>query len=327
MIAAGIAILAYAATAVSDPLASEDGNKWIYGPEIWRLPPVNPPPTNSNSPFVQPQMTAIPPSPAFTVPPAEMIAPPKPVEKPPVTNSPISLSGVLSNGVQLPAKPEPVKLWDGSFNLGLDGSEGNSEAFNFRCAAALNRKTSMHALTTSFDYLRSTANTVATAHSASLVARSEWLLSNASRWSWFINETVDYDEFNSYRLQDATAIGLGYRIVKSEITTLIGRFGVGFSHDYGGPEDGVVTPEAVFGLQLEHRIGKRQKFLGAVDYAPGIEDYRHYRIRAQAAWELLLDQDKNLSMRMGVIERYNSVADEDSRPNDVNYAMMLMWKF
>ena len=52
--------------------------------------------------------------------------------KPPVVNAPASLSGILSDGEQIEIKPDADKLWDGSFNLGLDGSEGNTEAFNFR---------------------------------------------------------------------------------------------------------------------------------------------------------------------------------------------------
>ena len=41
---------------------------------------------------------------------------------------------------------------------------------------------------------------------------------------------------------------------------------------------------------------------------------------------MTLDQEKNLSLRMGVLELYNSIPD-GARPNDLDYAMMLMWKF
>ncbi len=309
----------------SDPTLSNDPNKWLYGPELWRLPPVGVVPTAS--PFVQPTREPMAAPEVLTVPPAEAVVAPKPQEKPPVANAPMSLSGVLSNGEQLAIKPPVTKLWDGNINLGLDGSEGNAVSMNIHVAASLNRRTSLHALTTTVDYNKSTAKTVETVHNLMFAGRSEWLFRESSRWSWFVHETVDYDAFESYSVQDASDVGLGYRLIKNEYATLIGRLGVGFSHEYGGPEDGVYTPEGVFGLQFERQVGKRQKFLGSVEYAPGIGDILHYRIRTQAAWELLLDQDKNLSMRVGVLERYDSVPDEESRPNDLNYAMMLMWKF
>ena len=58
-------------------------------------------------------------------------------------------------------------------------------------------------------------------------------------------------------------------------------------------------PELVFGVQFEHQLSKRQKIVGLVEYAPAVADFDRYRIRSQAAWELLLDEQKNLSLRIG----------------------------
>jgi hypothetical protein len=125
---------------------------------------------------------------------------------------------------------------------------------------------------------------------------------------------------------DATDLGFGYRLIKSETTTLIGRFGGGFSHTYGGPDNGRVVPEAVFGLNLERKISKRQKFFGSMEYAPDVTQYTRYRVRTQAAWEILIDEGMNLSMRMGVLERYNSMPTT-TKQNDLDYALTLLWKF
>ena len=127
-------------------------------------------------------------------------------------------------------------------------------------------------------------------------------------------------------MQDATDLGLGYRLIKNDMTTLIGRFGGGFSHEYGGPNDGRYVPEAVFGMNLEYKLSKRQKFLGSVEYAPDVTFFERYRVRVQAAYDILLDEEMNLSMRMGVLERYNSLPGS-GRPNDLDYALMLLWKF
>ncbi len=102
------------------------------------------------------------------------------------------------------------------------------------------------------------------------------------------HETVEYDEFQPFDVRDTSDVGIGYRLIKTDLTTLIGRFGGGFSHEYGGPENGEYIPEAVFGLQLERQISKRQKILGVVEYAPDVGDFLRYRIRTQAALEVLL---------------------------------------
>jgi putative salt-induced outer membrane protein YdiY len=292
----------------------------LYAPEIWRLPPVGDP-----SPFAQPPPEIIPTPPVLAMPPAETITPPKPEDKPPTVNAPASLSGILSDGERIEVKPAVVKIWDGSFNLGLDGSEGNTVATNFRFGVNAVRKTELSVLTSNLDYKKQTANNQPTADRLYFEGRCERLIPQ-TRWSLFVHETVEYDRSQPYDVRDTSDAGVGYRLIKTDLTTMIGRLGGGFSHEYGGPENGQYIPEAVFGLQLECQLTKRQKILGAVEYAPDVGDFLRYRIRTQAALEVSLDQERNLSLRLGVLERYNSVPNGALR-NDLDYAMMLMWKF
>jgi putative salt-induced outer membrane protein YdiY len=261
------------------------------------------------------------------VPPAETIPPWEQPIKPPVANGPVSLSGLLSDGERMDIKPDAdkVKIWDGSFNLGLDGSEGNTEAFNFRFAVNAVRKTELSILTANLDYKKQTSQTQTTADRLYFDGRCERLIA-PTRWSVFVHETIEYDRSQPFNVRDTSDAGVGYRLIKTDVTTLIGRFGGGFSHEYGGPQNGEYIPEAVFGMQLECQVSKRQKLLAAVEYAPDVGDFDRYRIRTQAAWELLLDQERNLGLRMGVLERYNSLPN-GARPNDLDYALMLMWKF
>jgi putative salt-induced outer membrane protein YdiY len=292
----------------------------LYAPEIWRLPPVG-----EASPFAQPPPEIIPTSPVLMLPPAEQIPPSKPEDKPPAVNAPASLSGVLSDGERIEVKPDAAKLWDGSFNLGLDGSEGNTEAFNFRFGVNAVRKSEFSVLTANLDYKKQTSNTETTADRLYFESRLERLIAQ-SRWSLFVHETIEYDRSQPFDVRDTSDAGVGYRLIKTDLTTLIGRFGGGFSHEYGGPENGQYIPEAVFGLQLDCQLSKRQKILGAVEYAPDVGDFLRYRIRTQAALEMSIDQEKNLALRLGVLERYNSYPGR-ALPNDLDYAMMLMWKF
>jgi putative salt-induced outer membrane protein YdiY len=291
----------------------------LYAPEIWRLPPVG-----NASPFAQPPPETIPTPPVLALPPAETI-PPRPDDKPPVSNAPASLSNILSDGERFEVKPDADKLWDGSFNLGLDGSEGNTVASNFQFSVNVTRKTEYSILTANLDYKKQTSNDQTTADRLYFESRLERLIAQ-SRWSLFVHETIEYDRSQPFNVRDTSDVGVGYRMIKSELTTLIGRLGGGFSHEYGGPEDGEYIPEAVFGLQLECQLSKKQKILGAVEYAPDVSDFLRYRIRTQAALEMSIDQEKNLALRLGVLERYNSYPDGALR-NDLDYAMMLMWKF
>ncbi len=283
------------------------------------------PPVDEAAPFAQPPPDGISAPSALTIPPAESIPAPKPDDKPPAANAPASLSGILSDGERIEIKPDAEKLWDGSFNLGLDGSEGNTEAFNFRFGVNAVRKSEFSVLTANLDYKKQTSDGQTTADRLYFEGRCERLITQ-TRWSLFVHETIEYDRSQPFNVRDTSDAGVGYRLIKTDLTTLIGRLGGGFSHEYGGPEDGEYFPEAVFGLQLECQLSKRQKILGAVEYAPDVGDFLRYRIRTQAALEVSLDQEKNLALRLGVLERYNSIPD-GALPNDLDYAMMLMWKF
>jgi putative salt-induced outer membrane protein YdiY len=298
-----------------------DPNKGLYVPEIWRLPPVG----DNASLFAQPPAEVIPTPAVLAIPPADTITMPEIELRPPICNAPVSLSGILSDGQRIESKPDPDKLWDGSFNLGLDGSEGNTEAFNFRIALNATRKTEFSIITANLDYKKQTSFTQPTADRLYFDGRAERLITQ-TRWSLFFHETIEYDRSQPFDVRDTSDAGVGYRLVKTDLTTLIGRFGGGFSHVYGGPENGEYTPEAVFGLQVECQLNKRQKLLGIVEYAPDVADFLRYRIRTQAALEITLNEKGNLGLRMGILERYNSVPN-GARPNDLDYALMLMWKF
>lgn len=307
---------------IPKPVSDDQLDKSLFGKEIWRLPPVSTGSTASGIPAGTPA--------ALAMPPAEMI-PPAPPAATPASNVPFSLSGKLSGNlsddqpIEVKPRAAPEKLWDGSFNLGLDGTEGNNETLNIHFGFHAKRKTEDSILSLDLDYNKQSAQTLSTANRLFFEGRGELLVADTPR-SWFVHETVEYDQFQSFDVRDTSDAGIGYRLIKNDGTTLIGRLGAGFSHEYGGPDNGMYVPEIVFGMQLEHQISKRQKILGLVEYAPDIGDFQRYRIRSQAALEILLDDEKNLSLRLGVLEIYSSMPN-GALPNDLDYALMLMWKF
>jgi putative salt-induced outer membrane protein YdiY len=224
-----------------------------------------------------------------------------------------------------PAEIKLEKLWSGNFDLGLDGENGSADTFNLRFGFRANRKTEQTVLSLAVDYLKQTASGADTADRLFAEGRYEWLFHD-SRWSIFVHETCEYNEFEDYRVCDTADAGFGYRLIKNDDTTLIGRFGGGYSHYYGGEYDGEYYPESVFGMSLEQRLGKRQKFVATVEYAADVTNYARFRVRTQAAVEFLLAEETHLSLKIGVLDYYNSLQHE-TPGNDIDYAVMIMWKF
>ncbi len=117
---------------------------------------------------------------------------------------------------------------------------------------------------------------------------------------------------------------MGYAFIKRDTRQLAGRFGSGASREFGGGDETWV-PEAVFGTDYEHKLSKRQKLSANVDYFPAWEDFTDYRIVSKASWELSLDEETHLSLKIGMIDRYDSTPF-GLDPNDVDYFVTLMWK-
>lgn len=218
----------------------------------------------------------------------------------------------------------PPKLWEGSFELGLAGSAGNTDKLNFRFGFDAKRKTESNVLSLDMDYHRDNTEGEQTAHRALADWRWEWLFCD-SPWTWFVHGTTDYDEFQAFDVRVALDTGLGYQFIDTERTTLLGRFGAGASREIGGPEDDWV-PELVFGSEFTHQLTERQKVSASMEYTPDVTAFEDFRVRSKASWEVLLDADSNLSLKLTVLDRYDSTP-HGVEPNDIDYTMTLLWSF
>lgn len=55
-------------------------------------------------------------------------------------------------------------------------------------------------------------------------------------------------------------------------------------------------------------------------------DFANYRLNSKAAWEVLLGEEMHLSMKVGVLDRYDSYSN-GKEPNDLDYFVTLLWSF
>lgn len=216
------------------------------------------------------------------------------------------------------------KAWNGSFDLGANGSEGNSQSFNLRAGLNMKREAPWSITTLTMNYVNTSANSVDTADRLFVDSRYEWLFAD-SPWSIYVHETTDYDEFRAFDVRVTADTGVGYQFWKTAISRFKGRVGPGVSREIGGPNDEWI-PEMVFGAIYERQISKYQKFNITIDYFPEISDFTNYRVNAQVNWEVVLDEINNLSMKIGVVDRYDST-DEGKKPNDIDYKTVLVWSF
>lgn len=240
-------------------------------------------------------------------------------------------SGVMENGPVI-GNPPPINSgwgtglftgWSGGFEVGLNGAEGNSVAQSLQMGFDLDRETARTQWSTDLVYAKTESNDVQTQHNALFNTNLDWKFNNP-RWTWFTKLGLEYDEFKDFDIRLFMNTGLGYYFIKNDITELKGRFGAGASREFGGLDEDWI-PEAVYGADFEHQLTARQKIGAVFDYYPSWEDFGNYRMITDAYWELLLDAESNMNLRVSILDRYDSTPNGAER-NDLNYALLLLWK-
>lgn len=285
------------------------------------------------APTVLGQFELLPPATQYDVPPAQAVPVPADGGFVPQVGQPITPDAIPVVPDAVPSEP-PIgpawynpagwigPYWDGSVELGLSGSEGNTNTNSLRTGFDLTRETPRTQWETDLVYAKNESNDVETQHNA--LFRSNWDYKLAHpRWTAYSKLGLEYDEFRAFDLRLSLNGGLGYYFIKRPITELRGRFGAGASREIGGADDDW-KPEADLGIDFEHKISDRQNLKFTTDYFPTWEDFSDYRLVTDASWELVLDAASNLSLKVSVIDRYDSTPD-GAKHNDVDYAVLLLW--
>lgn len=214
--------------------------------------------------------------------------------------------------------------WEGSVELGLSGTEGNSETFNVRFGLKAKHKTEHLVRTLEVTSIQKTAAGATTANTALIDGRIEWPMP-ASRWNYYIHGLAEYDQFKAFDYRLSADTGLGYEFIQTEWTMLTGRAGLSASREIGGPDD-ETNPEVAFGGEFKHKFNEMHSISGKVDYYPNVTDFSDFRLNSQAGWEIALSKAWGLSLKLSVIDRYDSTP-QGARPNDLDYSTLMIWVF
>ncbi len=212
--------------------------------------------------------------------------------------------------------------WSASYELGLNGAQGNANNFNLSTALNLTRTLDSRITTVNLNYAQATNENVLIRDFALLRTRNEYLLGD-SPWSIFTEGLLEYDKFQAFDFRLTLASGVGYRWIENETTTLKTRTGLGTSREFGGSND-EWKPELVLGLDFKHRLTEKQSLYLTNDFYPNWTDFSDFRMITDAGWQLLIDETTRTSLKVGVINRHDSTPG-GQEANDLNYSILLMW--
>ncbi|HMN41552.1 MAG TPA: DUF481 domain-containing protein [Phycisphaerales bacterium] len=243
--------------------------------------------------------------------------PPAPVAPPPPPPPPAA--------PEVKADPESfLDGWDKSIELGINGSDGNSQSLSLRGAFNAKRDTSKTATTAGVSYVYGTQDGDKNLEHGEVNLRNDWKI--GSPWRIYAIGKAEYDTFQDWTWRTSLFGGFGYEFINSDKTLLLGRIGAGVTKEFGSSKQRI-EPELNLGLDWEHKFDERQKIFATIDYYPSLHRFTDYRANAKAGYEVVVDPVNKLSLKLGLEDRYNSNPGQDKKKNDLLYFATIVYNF
>lgn len=228
-----------------------------------------------------------------------------------------------------PALEAPKSFWDGwqtTASIGLNGSTGNTERFNFRAGLNTERLTDHMESRGSLVYSLGIDESETTENKFQALARNDWLIP-ASPWRYFARASAEFDDFQEWDWLLTANGGIGYEFINDEEFLLIGRTGLGVSQKVGGEVSGErFRVEWLVGGDFVWTISDTQNLFVTADYFQALNEWPQYRITSRGGWEIIVDPDLGMSLQLGYDFRYDSDPG-DAKRGDLDYFAMLAWTF
>jgi len=213
--------------------------------------------------------------------------------------------------------------WDGSAGVGINGSSGNNERFNFRANVRLERESEHLDSAIRFFYTYANEEGEVTEQAARVFYGNTWNF-DGSPWSAFNEYVYEYDEFQNWQHRVQIRGGAGYDFVDNEKHKLTGRAGLSATKNLRGDEL-AWRPEALLGVRYDWDISEKQDFSAGSDVFLDLSDAGEARVESFAEWSIVLDEETNLNLVTGVLHRYDTQPGGDSKRSDLDYYAVLAW--
>jgi len=213
--------------------------------------------------------------------------------------------------------------WTGGLEFGLAGAEGNTRILKLRTGFDVQYDTADDFMTASLLYILTRVSDGTVEQKGFALVRNELPIDET--WAWYVQGQLEYDEFRNIDFRSAGHNGISMMVFRTGNSLMKVRAGAGAAYETGKPVNDWV-PEGQAGGDIEYSLSARSKFCVSADYYPDLQHLSHYRVRARAWIDLLIDPDLNAYLRLGVYDRYDSNPLGSLR-NDLDYYMSLLIRF
>ena len=244
----------------------------------------------------------------------------------------IAACAVMASGLacaQATVKPDGV--WRGALGAGLSFTDGNSRSTAFNLNAEAVRQTAN-------DKVRLYGTGVYSKNSGKETAN---LFRAGGRYDYDLTPRVfgfggldfERDKPGNLELRIAPSVGLGYHVIKNPNTTFDVFAGVGYVRDSffntvfidGSQRSTYSHAELLFGEQSTHKLSDSTSFRQSFTIYPNLANRGEFRSVFDAG--LAVAMSSNLSLTVGLVNRYNSEPGLNIKKSDLLFVTGIAAKF
>jgi putative salt-induced outer membrane protein YdiY len=214
--------------------------------------------------------------------------------------------------------------WDKHLELGITGSDGNSQTFNLNAGFNAKKEDDSDRWIIRSKYFRNEDDGNRTRNEFTGELVRDWLMPD-SPWFKFASGRLEYDEFQDWQTRPSGFMGVGRVLRDTPKHNLKGRAGLGGSYEFGTVNE--LVPEATLGLEWDYTINDHQKLASYINVFPDLNEYGQSRAIAGAEWIIKIDEADGMSLKLGVYDEYESRTEGSAKHNDAKYYGALVFDF
>lgn len=227
-------------------------------------------------------------------------------------------------GFAKPKEEEP-KLWQGEASLGYNKSSGNTQTSQLILRLYGNRKTDHDEFTLKADSYYSSSNKKIDAQKYSGLLRYAFSFWD-KKWYNFYRIEGEHDRFANINYRLIPSAGIGYWGFDRPGLKLMFEAAAGFEHtdfrdNSGDANEAVLIPRVFF----EKRLFVKSRFSQDVFFYPSLSDRGKFRMHSETAFTNPINSQ--LSLRLSLIDDYNSRPPRDTEKNDIRLISSIMYNF
>ena len=218
----------------------------------------------------------------------------------------------------------PPNEWRHQLELGLNGASGNSDAMHLHVGYNSDYADTEDTWKFSSAYDRSKSDGEISGNRFFADLKKEWLWPDTP-WFSFLQGRYDRDRFKDWDYRFSASGGIGYQHLKNEHWDIGSRLGLGGFISRGDDHE-MSTPELILALDAAWNISRNEAFEFTTAFYPDLDEGGEYRNLTSIDWVIKMAEQRNLAIKLGLRNEYDSQVSEGTEKNDFTYHLSLAWQ-